>query len=505
MRAPPKTKTSTPRLSDLARHVVAPSGVVKSGWPAVRDKCRELGISFRPWQHGAGRLILAKRDNGKYASTIGGTGMSIPRQVGKTFLVGAIAFALCIIRPNLTVLWTAHRLRTAEETFGKMQAFARRRKIAPHVAKVVLGSGEEAILFHNGSRILFGARERGFGLGFDEVDVEVFDEAQRLTEGALDDMIPATNQSRQDTGALLLFMGTPPRPTDAGEVFTRMRTEALSGEDEDTAWIEFGADGDFEPTEAPAPMTEADWRQIGKANPSFPEDTPRESIMRMRKQLTPESMKREGYGIWDEISTSEAFGPGGWADIEDLNAPQPPVGAIGLAVAADRLSASIAGAGMGEHPMIGAVDERPGTGWLVAAAKRLQDDHDVDVVLDGKGPAADLIPALEAAGVRITIASTSDMLDGCALIFDRVTDRSIRQPGHPEIDKAVAGAATRNVGDRWVWDRRRSKTNVAMLEAATLALWKLLGIDDEKPPPATPQVARDEHMSETASLMNAGF
>jgi hypothetical protein len=54
--------------------------------------------------------------------------------------------------------------------------------------------------------------------------VLIFDEAQILTDNALDDMIPATNQSRQPTGALLLFMGTPPKPTDPGEVFRRMRT-----------------------------------------------------------------------------------------------------------------------------------------------------------------------------------------------------------------------------------------------------------------------------------------
>jgi hypothetical protein len=71
---------------------------------------------------------------------------------------------------------------------------------------------------------------RGFGRGFDEVDVEVFDEAQILTEKALEDMVAATNQSRHPHGALLFFMGTPPRPVDPGEAFTERRKEALSGE-----------------------------------------------------------------------------------------------------------------------------------------------------------------------------------------------------------------------------------------------------------------------------------
>jgi phage terminase large subunit-like protein len=144
------TKPSTGRLSELARHVVAPAGITSTGWPAVRDKCRDLGLEFDEWQHGAGRVILAKRADGKYAATIGGTALSIPRQVGKTFLVGAIVFALCLLNPGLTVIWTAHRLRTAGETFDKMQGMARRAKIKPFVAKIVLGSGEEEIRFRNG-------------------------------------------------------------------------------------------------------------------------------------------------------------------------------------------------------------------------------------------------------------------------------------------------------------------------------------------------------------------
>src|SRR5690606_29738565 len=138
-------------------------------------------------------------------------------------------------------------------------------------------------------------------------DVLIFDEAQILTENAIDDMVPATNQSRHPAGALMLFMGTPPKPTDPGEVFSRMRADALSGEDQDTGYIEFSADPGFEPTPPPAEMTAEDWRQIAKANPSYPNRTPREAIVRMRKKLTHESMRREGFGVWDELNLSTPF------------------------------------------------------------------------------------------------------------------------------------------------------------------------------------------------------
>lgn len=475
----PQTKPSTPRLSELARHVVVPSGVVSTGWPAVRDKCRALGISFRPWQEPTGKVILAKRADGKYAATIGGTGLSIPRQVGKTFLVGAIIFALCLLIPKLTVIWTAHRLRTAEETFGKLQVFARRRKIWPHVAKVVLGSGEEEVRFKNGSRILFGARERGFGRGFDEVDVLVFDEAQILTENALDDMIPATNQSRQATSVLQLFMGTPPKPSDPGEVFHRMRAEALSGEDEDTAWIEFGADPGYDPTPPPAQLTAADWKQVGKANPSYPEDTPREAILRMRKKLGPEAFLREGLGIWDDDGRI-GLGP------EDLEAQ--PVGTVALAldVNPERTMAAIAVAWRGEsgwHGEIthqdGRVDHRRGTDWVVARLLELVDRHQPCVVMvDPSSPAGSLIPALQEAGLYVTNypqegtrdllvkVTTQQMAQACG----QFQDNPPRHIDQASLNTAIEGASKRDRGDgAWTWSRKDSSVDISPLVAVTLA------------------------------------
>lgn len=479
MATPLLTRSSTPRLSDVARHVVVPKGIVTTGWPAVEAKCLELGIRFRWWQKPIAQIILGKRADGKYASTIGGTGLSIPRQCGKTFLVGAIIFALCLLRPNLTVVWSAHRLRTAEETFKKMQALARRKKIAPFVKKVTLGSGEECIEFVNGSRIMFGARAAGFGRGFDEVDVVVYDEAQILEDSALDDMIPAMNQSRQETGALLLFMGTPPKPTDRGEVFTRMRNEALSGEDDDTGWVEFGADPKHKVTPLPLPLTDADWEQVARANPSFPDDTPREAILRMRKKLGQASFLREGLGIWDDLRKQYAFGAGKWelAKVED---PGPHVGAVALSVSLDRLHASIGSAGIveidGVERVFGAaVNRREGTGWLVPEAKRLRDTYSCPVVVTRS--AADLIPALEAAGLEVgrdlIVMRAGDAQDACAQIFDRVQDGTFAHAAHDDLDEAVYGAHRRSTPDgRWQWDRKNSETDVSMLDAVTAAQWQ---------------------------------
>ena len=476
----PRTTSSTPRLSEIARHVVAPAGAVSTGWPAVRDRCRDLGISFDPWQDAAGRLILSKRADGKYAATIGGVALSIPRQVGKTFLVGSMVFALCLLHPGLTVIWTAHRLRTAGETFDKMQGMARRRRIRPHIAKVVLGSGEEEVRFQNGSRILFGARERGFGRGFDEVDVLIFDEAQILTENAIDDMVPATNQSRHPAGALMLFMGTPPKPTDPGEVFSRMRADALSGEDQDTGYIEFSADPGFEPTPPPAEMTAEDWRQIAKANPSYPNRTPREAIVRMRKKLTHESMRREGFGVWDELNLSTPFP--NWPNCVSHDPPgdRAAPNALGVDMSHDRVI-SVAACWIDEdapnetHVELVNVDslgdEATMVDWLVEWAGRR-----IPVVIDGQSPAASMIPALKTRKVRLVTTTAGDMGRACGDMYDAVRDGRVWHANQDQLNRAMLGCEKRPIGTAGAWglDRRDPEVNIAPAVSAVLARYGAL-------------------------------
>src|SRR5699024_7011783 len=104
-------------LSAVARHVVAPDGIVASEWPSVRQTCHRLGWSFDGWQDGAGMLALSLRADGEYAADT--IVLSIPRQVGKTYLIACIIFALCLMKPGLLVIWTAQVKDTALQTFDQ--------------------------------------------------------------------------------------------------------------------------------------------------------------------------------------------------------------------------------------------------------------------------------------------------------------------------------------------------------------------------------------------------
>ena len=459
---PSPTKAGTQKLSDLARHVVVPTGIVSTGWPAVEAKCLELGVRFDPWQQGLGRATLAKRADGKYAASVGGVVISIPRQVGKTYFVGALVFALCILFPGLTVIWTAHRLKTASETFRSMQGFARRSKVAPFIEAVFTGSGDEEVRFRNGSRILFGARERGFGRGFAEVDIIVFDEGQILGERALDDMVPAANQSKQPAGALLFFIGTPPKPDDPGEAFTAKRAKALEGSSTSAVFVEFSADPGADPN---------DRKQWAKANPSYPRRTPVEAMLRMQENLSAESFLREALGIWDDDGAGAVIPASLWAACADKHSKR--VGQVVFAaeMTKDRSACAIAVAGEREDGLIHGevVTHTAGTTWLVPELIRLTQEHNASVVVDPSGPMAAMIPALESANVPMI---RPDVRAACGAFYDAVIDRTFRHMDQAALNAALAGAVRRDVGDGgWAWSRRKSDIDISPLYAVTFAVW----------------------------------
>lgn len=469
-----RTKPGTQKLSEVARKLVVPSGIVSTEWPGVRDVAvNKFGLRFDRWQDGAGRLILAKRADGKLACMVGGVGMSLPRQVGKTFLIAAIIFALCVLRPGLLVIWSAHHARTHGETFLAMQAFADRARVKPHILKVFTGSGDEEIRFRNGSRILFGARERGFGRGIPGVDVIVSDEAQIMSEKALDAQLATMNVSQF---GLAIYVGTPPRPDDPSEAFTRMRTEAWAGELEDTVWIELGA---------PSGTKVEDWRKvIATVNPSYPHRTPVESILRLKKKLTPESFLREGLGVWDEEKTDGVFDPGVWeACGEDVQTGT--LQWLGVAVSVDMKSAAIVGCGTvpdDDRLTVKPLAHGKGIDWVPEVLEEIRTVHDVPAIVDAKGPAAVLLMPLRMIfGKKLHEATTEEVLLACAGFSQAVHQTDLVHGTYPELDAAVKTAAKRDVGDRWAWGRRKSGGDISPLEAATIAHYAAVNVKPHIP------------------------
>jgi len=482
---------------------VIPEGIVSTGWPGVEAKCSEWGDEFDRWQADAGRVILGKRTDGLYAATVGGVTLSIPRQVAKTFMVGRIIFALCVLFPGLKVLWTAHHTATLGNTFRSLLGFTRRKSVAPYIRATRRGSGKEAIEFANGSVIFFGARSQGFGRGFDEVDIEVFDEAQILDAKALEDMVAATNQSRHPHGALLFYMCTPPRPTDPGEEITERRRKALAlavpagrvvVEGGEAVYVECSADANTGYKGGPSLDS---IEQLRKANPSYPHRTPLASVKRLRANLkSDDSWRHEGLGIWDdEGARDQVIPPVFVASCLDVKSKIVGAPRFALDVSPARSWAAIAVAGMNAEglPHIeitsskGVVDHQPGTDWVVPRMVQLAERWPEMTLAIASGSAAEsLVPALIQAGLDPDFIKGNDVAAACGMVFDLFTTKGLRHLGQRALIAAlyVARKAVEDGEGAWRWGRKKSSADITPLYAATLALWSAIAALDRSMDPA---------------------
>jgi hypothetical protein len=468
----PTTKPGTRADSDLvpgARYARPPVGIVSTGWPRVKATCGNIGWRFDPWQDAVGRLILAKREGGKWAADL--SILSIPRQVGKSYLLGCIIFALCLLNPKLRVIWTSHHTATTEEMYEAMKELAQHKRVAPHVVKCIALQGSRwRIVFRNGSRIDFGARSQGFGRGKAKVGVLVLDEFQHITTRALANLAPTTNTS---DNPLILCAGTPPGPEVNGEAFTMRRRAVLEGLSDDTFYVEFSADRDADPD---------DRRQWSKANPSFPRRTQERAFLLLRKVLEPADFRREALGIWDADDIAAAIPFGVWSNLADRSPePAPHVGKLVLGVDStlerSRTSIVAAGGRADGPPLVELIENLPGVDWAFDRLVAMCAAHDVAaVVIDKRSPAERLIPALEKAKVPVFGLDAAGFAKSWGQFHDAVVESGqLAHLGQVELDDAVRKTGLRTLGDALVPDRKGAKDDITPLIGAQLALYGLNG------------------------------
>ena len=468
--APPREPLTRHGLLPDARHLILPAGIVSTGWPAVREVCQAVGINFDQWQSELNTAILAKNAAGLYAADI--VGISICRQAGKTYDVGALLFADCIINPGTLAVWTAHHFTVTRESFIALKVMAEAPQMRAHIDPdaITTGAGNEAIPFRNGSRILFKARESGAIRGVPKVRRLVLDEGQILSERAMADLAPTMNQA---TNPQIIVMGTPPKPTDDSEFFKTLRASALKGDSDDAMWVEFGAD--------PGAKRD-DEVQRRKANPSYPLRTGPKAIARLKKLLTgPGDFEREAFGIWDPEAeaASLAFPVVKWADLRTLTPPTEGTTAFGVKFSIDgaRVGLSVALAPEGGGPVyveaLGIADLAEGTTWLVEKFAG-QGRRGPTIVVDGKSGAGDFVNSLRAAGIharRIVVPTVDDVISAHAGMLSAVHTGDVQHSGQPGLDASVKTAGKRKIGQAGGWGIEPTTPggDVLVLEATILA------------------------------------
>lgn len=452
--------------------------------PEVATICEMAGFAPDPEQQMCLDAMFAIDSRGRTAAFE--FGVVCPRQNMKTGLLKMAVLGWLFVTEQRLIVWSAHEMKTTKEAFRDLEELikgspALRSRLAPTPTEGIYhGNGEESIELATGQRVMFKARTHGGGRGLTG-DKVILDEAMYLEDSHMGSLLP-TMAARPDPQ--VCYAGS--AGLEKSDVLRDIRDRGRSGADPSLAYFEWAVDrggceinGCMHELEAVgcALDDESKW---AKSNPALGRRILRDTLRAMRRAMPPTEFAREFLSWWDDPGmSSHVFGATNWAACA-THEPDPPVAAIGLAVSLDLEWGSIGAAGRrGDGRInVGSVKRERGTTWLVAEAKRIQDEHDCDVIVDEKCPDASLIPALEDAGVRVTVAKMNDYIEACSEFVNGVKDKLITHQHTTELDNAIKAAAWRMVGDRKVWGRKQSSADISMLEAVTLARWAASSVYD---------------------------
>lgn len=462
--------------------------------PEVAEICAMTGFAPEPEQQLLLDGTFGVAANGKSAAFEVDT-VAARRNLKTGYIVQCILGWLFVTEER-KVMYTAHDLQAAQETWETVAglieatpALARQLRVTrgdrPGITE---GNGRWAIDLDNPRRtVIFRTRGKNTGRALSG-DKVVFDEGFAATH--------------RQVGSVLPVLGAVPDPqyilaSSAGmvgsDVLIDARDRGRRGGSERQLYAEWGdrraGEGcdlgkecdHSKNAEGCVLDDEERWAEI---MPALDGRVQRETIRALRQSMPPKEFAREFMVWWDldgaegelavDLDAWRTAAPGRTSDAELASDDAPStVAAIGVAVSFDQAFASIgAVSAEGEHPTIGAVDRRRGTAWLYDEVVRIATEHQVPVVIDGLGPGSFLIGRLEDAGVEVITAGTSDVIDACSLLTQRLAERTVRHGDHEDLNDAVLLATWRSVGERRAFGRKGG--DISMLEAVTLALWAAL-------------------------------
>lgn len=453
--------SQTPRLLGV------PPRVTSAGREAI-DLAASAGLHLDPWQAFALDQALGERADGKWSAFE--VGLVVPRQNGKGSVLEARELAGLFLFGERLIIHSAHEFKTAKEAFYRMRPLIENTPdLAKRVKQIRQSNEEVSIELMTGARLRYLARNNGGGRGFTG-DCIILDEAYALQPGAMAALLP-TMSAKSITGNPQIWY-TSSAGMSTSTVLAGVR--ARCGESARLCYLEWSA-----PETALSDMGNPEhWAQ---ANPGLGIRIDPEFVQSELEAMrdVPLEFARERLGIWDQDSQKSVIPSEHWVAIvgDDVAAGTERL-TFGLAVTHDRSWSCLVV--VDPSGAIEVIDHQPGTAWAPRAAAERAMRWNATVAVSG--PALTLVPEIEALGAKVHEVGQGDYALGCGLFFDRACDHSIRIRRHSAMDRAVAGARKRSVGDGYVWDRKSADGDVSALDAATVALW----VSVSEPPAPTP-------------------
>lgn len=372
------------------------------------------------------------------------------------------------IKPQHVVYTAQSRTNAVQRWIEHIEIITSVQAIAEEIKVIRYATGREIIEFHNGStyRPITPNRTGARGL---TLDLVIVDEALAHPLWLLPVLRPTMAQRDSATGCIgAQFIVISNAGDDDSELLNRMQElgiESLTDPDSKRVWMEWSADPESDP------FAEQTWLDtcptLNQPNGIDIE------FLRLEAQTMREDMFIREYLCRRSIATHDQIIPTDlWMDLNraDVMVPMDRL-VLGLDIRMDRMGASLMACGMVETYLpVEIVEVRQGLDWVLERTVEVSRRWNAPVAIDVGGPAANLIPSLEAHGITIVPLATREVTSAAASFYDACFAKRICHMNDYRLNDAIAGASRRAVGEKWAFDRR-GHWDISPLVAASLAAW----------------------------------
>lgn len=399
--------------------------------------------------------------------------ISVPRQSGKTRLIGAACLQRALQERKSYVWYTAQTGQHARRNWLKFTEDILESDFPLHsLFDRKKSRGDEQLIVRGHRSTWCPHPPTEDSLHGEQGDLNVVDEGWVFDEvegAALMQAITPTHATRP--GAQTIIIST--RGTSASIWFHDLLEKAKSGEIK-AAVIDYGIPDDTDP---------ADIDEVAKWHPAVGFT---QSVDSLRAAFDEMGGKVDefarAYGNRETKNTERFIPADAWEKcIDPAKIPDAITDVhFGAAVSADRESAFISVAAMVEGtPVVEIVESRRGYRWVIPRVKELIDKNGGTCLYDAIGTSDVLRPIIEKEMAPMREIRSRELTAACADMYARITHRAeggeiyapeIAFRPHPALDTAAEIVTRKRVGDGWAWDRRNDLGSIAALESATLAV-----------------------------------
>lgn len=366
----------------------------------------------------------------------------------------------------------APRLRAAKG-FKEIPSQSRAKPKGRTEWRLGMNSGVEHIQFGADSWLLIDTPSRTGGHG-DTLDLGMIDEAFAHADNTVEVGMEPAMLTRQDAQLWVLSAAGDGKSKYLWRKVLRGRRVVESGADSGVAYFEWSAEDDDNPGDpevwrracpglgftVPEQRLEALWLKALEGGPAAIDDF-RRSYLCMWPEIP----------VLDDEKQFQTVDADTWFGCQDRTAN--PTGQLEYALdvdtnAEDQEWCSIGCSDGTLLELVTPLDASSGTGWVVEKVAEKVDR----IIVDPKGRAGKLIDKLERAGVTVVKATPEQFVQASQQIIDAIAAGEVVHLGQPQLDRAVAGVAKRDVGDgAYRLSRSLSVPDISPLIAVMLARW----------------------------------